>query len=214
MVMSQTNDIVNVREIQLDCDWTQTTEDAYFKFLKEVSGLLKNDSIMLSVTIRLHQLRTKVPPVKRGVLMCYNTGGVRNAQTNNSILDVDDVALYAKNIQSYALPLDVAYPTFSWAVWFSEDKFQALLRNLSNENENLTLKKENRYKVKEGFYQEGKYLQEGDEIRFETSGYEQIRQSKKMLEKYLTNYSVVVYHLDYNNLSKYTEDEINKIYAR
>jgi len=214
LTMTQTNDVPNVREVQLDCDWTQTTEDAYFSFLRQVRSLLKVKSIELSTTIRLHQLRTKVPPVKRGVLMCYNTGGVRNPQTDNSILNANDVALYAKNIQSYSLPLDVAYPTFSWAVWFSGNEFQALLRDLTTENEHLTPIKENRYKVKKSFYQEGKYLSAGDEIRFESSDFEQIMQAKKMLEKSLKNYSVIIYHLDYNNLSKYTENEISEIFAR
>jgi len=215
LTMTETNDVLNVREIQLDCDWTQTTEDAYFRFLRKVDSLLKKRAITLSATIRLHQLKTKAPPVERGVLMCYNTGGVRSPQTGNSILDASDVALYVnKNIRSYSLPLDVAYPTFSWAVWFNDNKFQALLRNLTPENENLTLIKENKYKVNHSFYQEEKYLLAGDEIRFESSDFEEIMQAKKMLEKQLKNYSVIIYHLDYNNLSKYTQDEINKILAR
>ena len=214
LTMTETNDVPNVREVQLDCDWTQTTESAYFQFLRQVDSLLQKESITLSTTIRLHQLNAKVPPVERGVLMCYNTGGVRNPNVDNSILSAKDVALYAKNLQSYSLPLDVAYPTFSWAVWFRNNEFQALLRNLTPENENLTLIKDNRYKVKNSFYQEGKQLCGGDEIRFETSDFEEIMQAKKTLEKHLKNYSVIIYHLDYNNLSKYTENEISEIYAR
>jgi len=214
LTMTETNDVPNVSEVQLDCDWTQTTEEAFFNFLKKVDSLLKKDSITLSATIRLHQLKTKAPPVERGVLMCYNTGSVRNPQTNNSILSAADVALYADNVQSYSLPLDAAYPTFSWAVWFRGNKFQALVRNLTPENENLVLVKENIYRVKKSFYQEGKYLSAGDEIRFETSDFEQIMQAKKLLEKRLKDYSVIIYHLDYSNLSKYSRDEINKIYAR
>ena len=225
LTMTETNNIPNVREIQLDCDWTQTTEDAYFSFLKQVRNLLERDTIpeipkkrrdpiTLSTTIRLHQLKTKIPPVDRGVLMCYNTGGVRNPQTGNSILSANDVALYAKNIQSYSLPLDVAYPTFSWAVWFSDNTFQALLRNLTPENENLTLIKDNQYRVKNIFYQEGNYLWKNSEIRFESSDFKEIIQAKRLLEKHLENYSVIVYHLDYNNLLKYSENEITQIYAR
>jgi hypothetical protein len=213
MLMSQGNNIKNVREVQLDCDWTQTTENEYFNFLKKVGAMLEKDSITLSVTIRLHQLRTKVPPVKKGVLMCYNSGAVHNPQTDNSILSANDVALYAKSIQTYDLPLDVAYPAFSWVVWFHNDNFKALLRDLSESNINLTFMQRNIYKVSNSFFQEGKYLEEGDEVRFENSEYEQIIRSKNMLEKNLTNYSVIIYHLDYNNLSKYTEDEINKIYS-
>jgi len=212
--MTATNDVPNVREVQLDCDWTQTTETAYFDFLKQVRTLLEKDSIILSATIRLHQLRMQAPPIERGVLMCYNTGGVRNPKTDNSILAADDVALYAKSLQKYPLSLDIAYPTFSWAVWFSGNEFKALLRKVNPENENLFKKDVNRYAVKEGFYQEGNYLYRGDEIRIETSEFSEIMQAKKLLESQMKNYSIILYHLDSNNLSKYTKDEITQMYAR
>jgi hypothetical protein len=212
--MIETHDLLRVHEVQLDCDWTATTEQAYFEFLEAVGRQLAQASIELSATIRLHQLTMKAPPVKRGVLMCYNTGGVRNPQTDNSILSANDVAAYAKNLSKYQLPLDVAYPTFSWAVWFKKGKFQTLLRNLSPEDINIKQLKNNRFTVTDGFYQEGKYLAPGDEIRFETSDFNEIIRSKATIEKDLTDYSVVLYHLDYNNLSKYTEDEINQIFAR
>ncbi|MDR0232507.1 MAG: hypothetical protein LBI82_10365 [Dysgonamonadaceae bacterium] len=215
--MTATNDVPNVREVQLDCDWTETTETAYFDFLKQVRELLEKDSINLSTTIRLHQLRTKAPPVESGVLMCYNTGGVRNPKTNNSILSADDVALYAESLKKYPLSLDIAYPTFSWTVWFSGNpecnQFQALLRKVNPENENLLKTDKNRYKVISNFYQEGKYLYQGDEIRIETSDFDEIMAAKKLLESQIKNHSVILYHLDSANLSKYTKDEISQIYA-
>jgi len=210
--MSDTNDVPNVKEIQIDCDWTKTTETVYFDFLRQIRQEL-DSTTLLSATIRLHQLSMQAPPVDRGVLMCYNTGGIRNPQTVNSILSANDVALYSKKVKDYALPLDVAYPAFSWAVWFSAGQFQALLRGLTCDNENLSPKKDNVYTVKNGFYQEGKYLAAGDEIRFEDSDWEEIRKTKEMIENQLTDYSVILYHLDNNNLSKYTSDEINQIYA-
>lgn len=211
--MTETNDVPNVREVQIDCDWTQTTETAYFDFLEQVRELLKKKSIALSATIRLHQLRMKAPPIEKGVLMCYNTGGVRNPKINNSILAANDVALYAKNLQNYPLLLDIAYPTFSWTVWFRNNEFQALLRKVDPENENLLQKENNRYVVKSGFYQEGHWLRTGDEIRIETSDFNEIIQAKSMLERQTKNYSIILYHLDSNNLSKYTKDEITQIYA-
>jgi hypothetical protein len=212
-IMSETNDVGNIREIQLDCDWTKTTETAYFDFLRVVRNELFSRGIDLSVTIRLHQLQMKVPPVDRGILMCYNTGAVRNKGTGNSVLSASDVAPYANKLKNYALPLDIAYPTFSWAVWFNGSQFQALLRGLTPDNENLVLKKANLFTVKEGFYQEGHYLATQDEIRFEFSDYQEIMKVKKMLEPQLSNYSVILYHLDAKNLSKYTHDEIRKIYT-
>ena len=214
-IMSATNDVFknsDIKEIQIDCDWTKTTESAYFNFLQKIRNNL-NSQIILSATIRLHQLNMTAPPVDRGVLMCYNTGGIRNPQTENSILSASDVALYSKHVKTYPLPLDVAYPAFSWAVWFHDGQFQALLRGLSCDNENLTLKKDNVYIVKNGFYQEGKYLAAGDEIRFEDSDTEEILKTKKLVENQLSNYSVILYHLNSSNLSKYSNDEINQIYS-
>ena len=204
----------NIREVQLDCDWTKTTEADYFDFLKNVRSALGSHNIKLSATIRLHQLRMAVPPVDKGVLMCYNTGAIRNNETRNSILTAKDVAPYAKYLKSYQLPLDIAYPTFSWAVWFNnEGKFQALLRNVNPEDPNLTQISGNNYRVTNGCYRESHYLAVDDQIRFESSTFDEILQTKKMLEHQLDHYSIILYHLDQTNLSKYTGNEINKMYT-
>jgi hypothetical protein len=214
LTMSATNDVDNIREIQLDCDWTRTTETAWFAFAEAVRDELNKYGIILSSTIRLHQLNMPPPPVDRGVLMCYNTGAIRNNATYNSILSASDVALYAKHLQTYDLPLDIAYPTFSWAVLFNgKGVFQTLLREANPEDTHLAHKASNKYVVQKGFYQEGKYLIAGDELRFEFADFSEIMKSKRLLEHRLNNYSIILYHLDNKNLSKYTTDEINQIYA-
>ena len=214
ITMSETNNILNIREVQLDCDWTKTTEAAYFDFLEKVKAALAIHNIKLSTTIRLHQLRMDPPPAEKGVLMCYNTGAIRNPETRNSILSASDVVPYAKYLKNYQLPLDLAYPTFSWAVWFNnEGHFQALLRNACPADSNLIQIKDNIYRVKNGFYQEGHYLAADDRIRFETSDFNEIMMIKKMLEQQLKYFSVILYHLDQTNLSKYTGYEINKMYT-
>jgi hypothetical protein len=53
----------------------------------------------------------------------------------------------------------------------------------------------------------------GDEIRYETSDLEEILKSKQLLESRMKDYSVILYHLDNNNLSKYSKDEISQIYS-
>ncbi|MDE6316866.1 MAG: hypothetical protein K2L73_00520, partial [Muribaculaceae bacterium] len=69
------NSLPNVAELQLDCDWTVSTELSYFNLCKEVKNELKTAALpwRLSSTIRLHQLRRETPPVDCGVLMVYNT---------------------------------------------------------------------------------------------------------------------------------------------
>ena len=213
LIMSETNNIPNIKEVQIDCDWTKSSEEKYFKSLKEIRAELSKHNIKLSATIRLHQLKMPPPPVDQGVLMCYNTGAVLNRDTENSILTAMNVKPYASGLATYKLSLDIAYPTFSWAVWFRDKRFKSLLRGLSSDNENLVQLDKNIYQVKQGFYQEGHYLSTDDIIRFESSPMEEILKSKELLEYQLKNkYSIILYHLDSNNLSKYTNHEIAKIY--
>jgi hypothetical protein len=70
--------------------------------------------MLLSVTIRLHQLSMAVPPADYGVLMLYNTGDPMNFQERNPILDMRDVQPYLRYLKDYSLPLAAAYPVFLW----------------------------------------------------------------------------------------------------
>src|SRR5207253_974111 len=69
-----------VRELKMDCDWSEGTRAAYFTFLATLRDLARPTGITLSATIRLHQIkyreRTGVPPVDRGMLMFYNIGRI------------------------------------------------------------------------------------------------------------------------------------------
>ena len=117
--MNETNDISNVREIQIDCDYTSRSRKTYYKFLEEIktsiSSHARNTSLTrVSTTIRLHQLSMPAPPVDYGVLMVYNTGDPRNWQERNPILDYRDVYPYISRLNSYQLPLATAYPVYLW----------------------------------------------------------------------------------------------------
>lgn len=109
--MNETNDIMDVKEIQIDCDYTINSLPVYYQFLREVKEAWGQQ---LSTTIRLHQLSMKAPPVDYGVLMLYNTGDPRKWMERNPILDIHDVSPYLKSLDNYPLPLAAAYPVFSW----------------------------------------------------------------------------------------------------
>ena len=108
--MNETNDIKNVREIQIDCDYTAKSRKNYYEFLNEI----RSQFPQLSTTIRLHQLSMEAPPVDYGVLMIYNTGDPRKFEERNPILDIRDVQPYLKSLNDYPLPLAAAYPVYSW----------------------------------------------------------------------------------------------------
>ena len=119
--MNETNDIKNVHEIQIDCDYTERSRQTYYEFLKEVRAAWlerhnpdDTSTHILSTTIRLHQLAMEAPPADYGVLMLYNTGDPRKWTERNPILDIRDVSPYLKRLDAYPLPLAAAYPVYSW----------------------------------------------------------------------------------------------------
>ena len=125
--ISKANDIPQVKEIQIDCDWTASTQETYFDFLKSLRDAAQAKSIQLSATIRLHQLSMTPPPVDRGILMMYNTGDAKQFKCQKPILDMKDVAPYIQHLADYPLPLSAAYPLFRWNILFREGKFVGIL---------------------------------------------------------------------------------------
>lgn len=114
--MNETNDIRNVSEIQIDCDYTSRSRKIYYDFLKAIAHTpaFTRHFTRLSTTIRLHQLSMEAPPVDYGALMVYNTGAPRKWEQRNPILDYRDVHPYLSRLDSYPLPLAAAYPVFVW----------------------------------------------------------------------------------------------------
>ena len=112
--MNETNDINNVREIQIDCDFTSRSRKTYYHFLEEVESQLSTLHYQFSTTIRLHQLSMPAPPADYGVLMVYNTGDPRKWEERNPILDYRDVYPYLSRLDKYPLPLATAYPVYQW----------------------------------------------------------------------------------------------------
>lgn len=95
-------------EVQMDCDWTSNTKEAYFYLLQQVKQQPFFQNKTLSATIRLHQLKfisqNGVPPADKGLLMAYNMGNLRYPQTANSIIDEGELKKYVNNLKTYPLP--------------------------------------------------------------------------------------------------------------
>lgn len=180
-----------IREIQFDCDWTASTRASYAHLCDKARNMLQRDKIVLSSTIRLHQLAEEAPPVDRGVLMLYNTGALKNPDTRNSILDIDDVRPYLRK-RKCTIPLDYAYPAFGWGVKFHDGKFRSIVSCPENE-----------------------VLEEGDSVRVERPTIGEIAAVKELVESELGTPSRrrIIYHLDKEQLKHYTDDEISEIYA-
>lgn len=201
-----------IREVQLDCDWTQQTERTYFMLALEVKELLHERGITLSGTLRLHQLHEVENPIKneiylrgtdsipfdRSLLMCYNTGRLQDIHTDNSILDFDDVKPYLKQYHLETLPrTDVAYPVFGWAVEFYEDgRFSSLINSHNME------------------YARAQKNIWGTDIREEWGEPREIRKTQRALPILDSAHTTILYHLDSLNLSKYSYEDIEEFYSR
>jgi len=127
--MSETNDIGGVREMQIDCDWTERTRAAFHRFLAEARRAAKERGMGLSTTIRLHQLSEQPPPADRGVLMMYNTGDFTRANGRNPVLDMRDAGPYLKHLADYRLPLSTAYPVYRWRLIYRGGHFLSVYRD-------------------------------------------------------------------------------------
>jgi len=213
-----------IPEIQLDCDWTESSRDAYFSFIKQVKQSSFFRQRRLSATIRLYQVKyvgkTGVPPVDRGLLMCYNMGDLRKPGAHNSILDLEVMESYLgeHRIARYPLPLDIALPLFGWSVLFRNDiGYAGILRNVGEtelkEIKLFTPGPHRLYTVQQDTLLNGYPLKKGNVIRRETVDPLTLNAAAKLVAKQLQTKdpAVIFYHLDSLTLQNYPLDELQKI---
>lgn len=195
-----------VPEVQLDCDWTESTQTLYFALLRECRQRLSDHGIALSATIRLHQLRyperTGVPPVDRGLLMYYNMGEVQQWEEPNSILNLETAAPYITGSATYPLPLDLGLPLFQWGVLFRDGQMIRLLHGLGaadlSDRARFFPIGEGRYEVVRGTFLQGHYLYETDRIRLEQVRPEALTAAVAQLQAldWPSEFYLSFYHLD------------------
>lgn len=208
-----------ISEIQLDCDWTSTTKEKFFEFLRQIKVHFPNT--LLSCTIRLYQIKfsdkTGIPPADRGMLMFYNMGEISDWETENSILDVQDAKSYLAKLKDYPLKLDVALPIYSWGAIYRNDQLYKLVHQLQRDEIEDTTKYNliapNRYILKTNTILRGHFLEPNDQIRIEGVQASALVESAKLLAKHLPseNRSIVFYHLDEQSLRPFSVSVLKDI---
>jgi hypothetical protein len=205
-------------EIQIDCDWSASTKEKYFALLKNIRKLLPG--VVLSATIRLYQTKyydkAGVPPVEKGLLMCYNMGNLKDVATGNSIIETAELKKYIGNLGSYPLELDVALPIFSWKVWFTGGNYNGIIRDLPDTllYSRLFTKNNNSFTAVSDTQVAGYGIKKGDVIRLETSEKSVVLAAAETVSARLKNTRcrVSLYHLDSLLLSKYSTNELESMY--
>jgi hypothetical protein len=213
-------------EIQVDCDWTESTKTRFFSFLKSLKTISQKE---ISATIRLHQIKffekTGVPPVDKGTLMAYNMGNLDDVKTENSILDIHTLKSYLKNFDNYPLKLDIALPLFSWGIVIRDGEAVKIINNLTNQDfleiDNSRKKegfelKGNKASVAHNLYFKGYYLYKNDEIRLENTPLSILQESANLLAQHVNNQQLTVsfFHLDSLIVQRHRYEDLQDILNR
>ena len=212
----------DIKELQIDCDWTKSTRDNYFYLLTKLGQKLPNKKCILSATLRLHQLKnlitSGVPPVNRVMLMCYNMGNLRRYGDQNSILEQSELQKYVGgNIANYPLPVDVGLPLFSWAVAFRQKKYVGIAKKVTevvlNDTTLFNQIRSNRFFAKKDLPDYG--LVAHDELRWESVPIKQLQAAAVYVAKHLnTNkINIIYFHLDEKLLKNFNYEDLEKTTA-
>jgi len=207
-------------EVQFDCDWTVTTKDKYFLFLRRYKALSKT---IISTTIRLHQIKypdiTGIPPVDSGVLMYYNMGKIGTDETS-SIYERSIADKYNSFIKSYPLKLKAALPIFAWGQLISGDKVVKLLNGMNYNDfvndSNFILIFKNRFGVKHSNFHGGYYFKQNDEVKIEQVPEADLMEMIDQLNRESSGHidQLIFYDLDQSNLDLYDKNIFKKMVDR
>ncbi|QEE50165.1 hypothetical protein FUA48_11425 [Flavobacterium alkalisoli] len=206
-----------VTEYQMDCDWTPSTKENYFYFLKKIKEL---SGKKISCTLRLYPYKYAdkmgVPPVDSAMLMCYNLINPMKNHDKNSILDIDELSSYLGDF-NYPLHLDVALPLYSWAHVYQNNQFvQVLYTDIKELKKSLKPQKDLWYEVTEDIEVNDFYLRKGDKVKIEEMSADYINKAIAVITKKVPfdkNITVSFFHLDETQLSPYTHEEISAFYT-
>lgn len=207
-----------ITEIQLDCDWTPSTRDRYFDFLKAMKKA--NPGVTLSCTVRLHQFRDReqagIPPVDQATLMCYNVAPPKDLAIKDAIFDPALVEGYLKD-DSYPLPLEAALPLFSWGALFHENQFKGLASGLGETavKNNLLFApaEEGRFRFTQDTVFAGVYMREGDLVRLDGPSTEELERITTRLSQIKSVKSISFFDWNPDKIHEYHVDKIFKKFA-
>jgi hypothetical protein len=213
---------IEFQEIQIDCDWTNKSKEKYFRLLDEIKLKLAKREVLLSATIRLHQIKYKsqtgIPPIDRGMLMYYNMGKITASSSDNSIYNADDAAKYVSDCKDYPLALDIVIPLFSWGIHIRDEKVIELLNNMNyidfENNERFTELSFCTFSANQSFFYKGFYFMKDDIVRIEDVTAKDCQAAAEQLEENVDNISrtIAIFHLDTLTINRYETKDLEEVF--
>jgi hypothetical protein len=223
-ILNYTEQILGIKRnnwagFQIDCDWTESTQNRYFQFLNTIKTEL--NGLELSATIRLHQIKfrekTGIPPIDRGMLMLYNAGKIEKLQRKNSIFEPSDIQPYLSRLGEYPLPLDYALPAFAWGMVYRMGKLVEILPETVADSvcTSVHFKKAdiNLFECKQSGYYHGFYFLKGDRMKYESVDAKRCKQAAELLLPYIKNdtFTLTFYQLGSPTFMRYDQHDLAKI---
>ncbi|MGQ3062438.1 hypothetical protein [Flavobacterium sp.] len=206
-----------IKEYQMDCDWTPSTKDNYFYFLKKLKALSQKK---ISCTLRLYPYKYPdkmgVPPVDSAMLMCYNLIHPLEDKKKNTILDIDELASYLDTDEKYPLHLDIALPVYSWAQLYQNNKFRAILHSNPIADGGFRKTEGLWYEAVRDTVVDDIFIRRGDRIKQEEVTKEALAEVIQLIKKNVPlddTITVALFHLDEGQLKKYSHEEIARLYT-
>ncbi len=207
-----------IRELQIDCDWSEKTKDRYFELLRRLKG---RSGLRLSCTLRLYPFKYRdwlgVPPVDRVMLMCYNLLNPTANPDRNTILETSELEAYLGRRRGYPLPLDIALPVYERTALYRNSRFSELLYGTESWLPALT-------KSLRPFWHEvtldtvigETYLRRGDLIKYERVDSAGLQAAANLLSSRLDlgdTVTVSLFDLSDDVLKRYSHETLDSVFT-
>ncbi len=212
---------VDFKEILIDCDWTEKSQKNYFYLLKQIKKLYPNSKIVATIRLWQYKYASKagIPPIDKGLLMCYNITKPDDFQTKNSIGTSEELSQYITH-GDYKLKLDIALPLYSWAVAFRGNQFKGILSDYDRLiQDTIKVKKisDDKYVLQDDVLVGQTYLRNGDQIRVEKISEEEIDKMISIIKNKIkidNETKVTFFSFDKKYINDYGTENISNFYAR
>lgn len=212
---------VAFKEILIDCDWTEKSQKNYFYLLKQIKSQLPSSKIAATIRLWQYKYATKagIPPVDKGLLMCYNITKPDDLQTKNSIATTEELAQYITH-GDYKLKLDIALPLYSWAVAFRGNQFKGILSDydqLIKDTSKVKKTSDTQYVLQDDILVGQTYLRNGDEIRIEKISDSELDKMISIIKNKIqidNQTKVTFFSFDKKYINDYGTENISNYYAR
>jgi hypothetical protein len=212
------------KEIQMDCDWTESTKDNYMLFLNILKQKMLKKSffknVSTSATLRLYAYKFPdkmgVLPVDRAMLMCYNLIPPFDAGDRNSILNLNELNKYLVGADTYRIPLDIALPIYSSVQVYQNNSFAGIIYNEDSTFMSKTKKLNNTwYLSKMDTVINGIFIRKGDKLKVEKTNFKLINKAIISILEHVEldeNPTISLFHLEDYELTNFTNEVLDSCF--